>query len=64
MAKTVAPVSWNDSDAVSILSYEHGASGKFIDKYVFPIIIPAGHGLYAQSDTLSAGVCSIEYEIL
>ena len=65
MTKTSAPADYKDITARHLFSwYSNAVDGNLVDKADFPLIIPAGEGLYTVSDIINNGTVLIEYEIL
>lgn len=59
MHKTSAPVSPSDGYALAV-----GYTNSYVDKINTPIIIPSGHGLYAQANVANAAYVTVAYEAL
>lgn len=68
MAKTSAPSAVTDNTAktlaVSVTSSSSGGGSSSLNPTLTPLIVPAGYGLYSQSDDTTRHAIACEYEVL
>ncbi len=65
MVKTSAPVSWDDSNALSVSAIRlSGGNFAGADNAVMPVAIPAGYGVYFQKDSAFTHLADITYKVL